>query len=75
MKKMARFGGSRRMNRAGGFPGSTSDENSPIDVGDIRDMGSILALGRSPGEGNGNPLQSSCMENALKQPWALKSWT
>ena len=31
-------------------------------------MGSILGLGRSHGEGNGNPLQSSCLENALKQP-------
>ena len=31
--------------------------------GDIRDSGSILGLGRSPGEGNGNPLQYSCLEN------------
>ena len=64
---MARFGGSRRMKRVGGFPGSTSDENSPTNVGDLRDMGSIFGLGRFPGEGNGNPLQSSCLENAMKQ--------
>ena len=29
------------------------------------DMGSILGLGRSPGEGNGNPLQFSCLENSM----------
>ena len=63
---MARFGGSRRGNRGGGFPGGTSDENSPTDEGDVRDVGSILGLRRSPGEGNGNPLQSSCLENAMK---------
>ena len=32
---------------------------------DVRDMGLILGLGRSPGEGNGNPLQYSCMENSM----------
>ena len=63
---MARFGGSRRGNRVGGFPGGTSDENSPTDEGDVRDVGSILGLRRSPGEGNGNLLQSSCLENAMK---------
>ena len=63
---MARFGGSRRGNRVGGFPGGTSDENSPTDEGDVRDVGSILGLRRSPGEGKGNPLQSSCLENAMK---------
>ena len=29
------------------------------------DLGSILGLGRSPGEGNGNPLQYSCLENSM----------
>ena len=29
------------------------------------DLGSISGLGRSPGEGNGNPLQYSCLENAM----------
>ena len=35
----------------------------PANVGDTRDMGLISELGRSPGEGKGNPLQSSCLEN------------
>ena len=30
-----------------------------------RDLGSIPGLGRSPGEGNGNPLQYSCLENSM----------
>ena len=34
----------------------------PVNVGD---MGSIPGLGRSPGEGNGNPLQFSCLENPI----------
>ena len=38
-------------------------KNLPANAGDIKDMGSILGLGRSPGEGNGNPLQYSCLEN------------
>ena len=38
-------------------------KNPPAIAGDIRDMGSILGLGRSPGEGHGNPLQYSCLEN------------
>ena len=32
---------------------------------DVRDLGSISGLGRFPGEGNGNPLQYSCMENPM----------
>ena len=32
---------------------------------DIRDTGSIPGLGRSPGEGNGNPFQYSCLENPM----------
>ena len=31
----------------------------------VRDLGSIPGLGRSPGEGNGNPLQYSCLENPV----------
>ena len=34
---------------------------------DVRDAGSIPGLGRSPGEGNGNPLQYSCLENLKVQ--------
>ena len=38
-------------------------KNPPANAGDIRDPSSILGLGRSPGGGHGNPLQSSCLEN------------
>ena len=38
-------------------------KNWPTNSGDIRDAGSILGMGRSPREGNGNPLQCSCLEN------------
>ena len=34
-------------------------------AGDARDMGLIPLSGRSPGEGNGNPLQYSCLENSM----------
>ena len=40
-------------------------KNLPANAGDIRDAGSIPGLGRSPGEGNGNPLQYSCLENPM----------
>jgi len=39
--------------------------NLLANAGDIRDMGSIPGLGRSPEEGNGNPLQYSCLENPM----------
>ena len=35
----------------------------PASAGDIKDAGSMPGLGRPPGEGNGNPLQYSCLEN------------
>ena len=40
-------------------------KNPPVSAGDTRDMGSIPVLGRSPGEGNGNPLKYSCIENSM----------
>ena len=40
-------------------------KNPPASAGDIRDVGSIPGSGRSPGEGNGNPLQYSCLENSI----------
>ena len=40
-------------------------KNSPGDAGDIRDVGSTPGLGRSPGEGNDNSLQYSCLENPM----------
>ena len=42
-------------------------KNSPASAGDIRDMGSIPGLRRSPGGGHGNPLQYSCLENPHEQ--------
>ena len=40
-------------------------ENSPANAGNARDVGSIPGSGGSPGEGDGNPLQYSCLENAM----------
>ena len=41
------------------------EKNPPADVGDARDTGSIPGLGRSPGGGNDNALQYSCLENPM----------
>ena len=46
-----------------GFPGGTVVKNPPAKVGDTRDMGSIPGSGRSPGVGNGNSFQYSCLGN------------
>ena len=40
-------------------------KNLPANAGDERDLGLIPGLGKSPGEGNGNPLQYSCVENPM----------
>ena len=45
-----------------GFPGDSEVKASASNVGD---PGSILGLGRCPGEGNGKPLQYSCLENPM----------
>ena len=45
-----------------GFPGGSAVKNPPANAGDA---GSIPRSGRSPGEGNGNPLQYSCLENPM----------
>ena len=45
-----------------GFPGGSDSKVSACNAGD---PGSIPGLGRSPGEGNGNPLQHSCLENPM----------
>ena len=42
-------------------------KNLPASAGDIKDMGSIPRLGRSPGGGHGNPLQYSCLENLMNR--------
>ena len=45
-----------------GFPGGSDSKASACNPGD---PGSVPGLGRSPGEGNGNPLQCSCLENSM----------
>ena len=61
------------------FPGGSDGKASVYNVGD---PGSIPGLGRSPGEGNGNPLQDYCLENPMDRgAWkatvhgVAKSWT
>ena len=40
-------------------------KNPPAGAGNVRDVGSIPGSGRSPGEGQGNPLLYSCLENPM----------
>ena len=65
-----------------GFPGGSvvkKKKKLPANAGDV---GSIPGLGRPPGEGNGNPLQYSCLENPMDRetcqatvPGVAKNWT
>ena len=48
-----------------GFPGGAVVKNPPASAGNIREMGSIPGLARSPGVGSGNPLQYSCLGNPI----------
>ena len=48
-----------------GLPRWCSIKSLPANAGDARDVGSIPGSGRSPGEGNGSPLQYSCLENSM----------
>ena len=50
------------VSRVLGFPGGSEVKASACNAGDL---GSIPGSGRSPGEGNGNPLQYSCLENPM----------
>ena len=55
----------------GDFPGGTAVKNPPAKAGDTRDAGSFPGSERSPGVGNGNPLQYSCLENPVDRgAWA-----
>ena len=61
------------------FSGGSDSKESAHSVGD---RSSIPVLGKSPGEGNGNPLQYSCLENPMDRgPWqatvlgVAKNWT
>ena len=58
------------------FPGGTKGKEV-ANSGDIRDVGSVPELGRSPGGGNGNPCQYSCVENPLDNGdwWAAVQWS
>ena len=51
------------INKKWGFPGSSAVKNPPANSEGTRDAVSIPGSGRSPGGGNGNPLQYSCLEN------------
>ena len=55
------------------FPGGTAVKNLPANAGDTRDIGLTPGSGRSPGVGNGNPLQYSCLENFMDRGawWAM----
>ena len=46
-------------------------KNPPTDAGDIKDESLIPELGRSPGKGNGNPLQYSYLGNPMDRAWHL----
>ena len=48
-----------------GFPNSSVVKNLPAKAEDTGDVGSIPGSGRSPGGGNGNPFQYSCLENPM----------
>ena len=65
-----------------GFPGGTAVNNSLANVGDARDMGWTPESGRYPGEGIGNSLKYSCLENSMDRGawqttvlWGAKSQT
>ena len=56
-----------------GFPGGTEVKNLHANARNTRDMDSIPGSGRFPGEGNGNPLQYSCLVNSMDRGawWAI----
>ena len=53
-----------------GFTDSSDGKESACNVGD---QSSIPGLGKSPGKGNGNPIQYSYLENSMEEPGRLKS--
>ena len=61
--------------QATGFPGGTVVKNPPANEGDAGDPSSSPGSGRSPGVGNGNPLQYSCLEKFMHRGawWATVS--
>ena len=59
-----------------GLPWWLSSKETTCNAGDTGDVGSIPGSGRSPGEGNGNPLQYSCLENSMDREawWGYSRW-
>ena len=56
------------------FPGGSVVKNLPANVKDTGDVSAVPGLGRSPGVGNGNPLQYSCRGNSMdRRVWGLQS--
>ena len=63
-----------------GFPGDLVVKNPPANARDARDVGSVLGSRSFPGEGNGNPLQYSCLGNLMDRrvwgagygPWSCR---
>ena len=71
---LSAVGGGGRVGKSDGFPGGPVVKNPSANAGDGRDSGSIPASGGFPGEGNGNPLQLSCLENLrAEEPGGLQS--
>ena len=64
------------------FPGGSSSGREPTrsftqnlgNAGDVRDARPVPVLGRSPGEGNGSPLQYSCLENSMDRGTWQTTW-
>ena len=57
-----------------GFPGGPVVKNWPVSSGDTESVSSIPGSERSPGEGNGNPLQYSCLGNPIdRESWQANS--
>ena len=64
--------GRSRLRSDPGFPGGARVKNLPATAGDERDMGSVPGFRRSLGEGTGDLLQYSCLENSMdREVW----WT
>ena len=62
-----------------GIPGDSVVQSLPTNAGDTGDAGLVAGSGGAPGEGNGNPLQYSCLENPMDReawrgysPWGHK---
>ena len=68
--ELLKFGSHKIIDR--GFPSGSVVKDPPANAGEAD---SIPGLGRSPGEGNGNPLQCSCLENSMDRgAWQAIDW-